>query len=277
MDLVFGGVLQVIEAATLGMPFEVMKTKQIQGAVKEKELISTANIFNGMRKEGWGSFYKGLSAKTWESMLKGGCFVFSNQYMLDLLASQGWDRKGTSAGLIAGGVAGLIQTSIMAPATFIVSAQNASPTPISTFGVIKKVGPLGLYAGSGAVAGRQATNWGLRQGLVAKVTGEYKKFRGGGELSVPERMGCGLVGGGLSALNQPFEVLRVTQQTAKAEGNPISMADASRKVYKNFGMRGFYLGVVPRICLCAYQSLFMITFADLVRVEYKKIRKAKGW
>ena len=277
LDLVFGGTLQVIEAITLGMPFEVMKTKQIQGSIKTSSRLPTLQLVNSMREEGLGSFYKGIGAKVWESMLKGGIFMFSNQYFLDLLASQGWERAGTSAGLVAGGVAGVVQTTVMAPATFIVSAQNASAVPISTLGVVKKVGVPGLYAGAGAVAGRQATNWGLRQGLVAKVTGEYKAYRGGGQLSTPERIGCGLVGGGLSALNQPFEVLRVAQQTAKAQGKPISLNMAATNVYQTFGLRGFYLGVVPRIGLCAYQSLFMITFADMVRVEYKKMRKEKGW
>jgi len=71
MDLVKGGVLQCMEAITVGMPFEVWKTRM--GSYRNE---STMQSFRNIYKEGGvGRFWVGWQPKLVESFLKG--FVYN--------------------------------------------------------------------------------------------------------------------------------------------------------------------------------------------------------
>lgn len=85
--------------------------------------------------------------------------------------------------------------------------------PQSTFGVFadiyRKDGIAGINRGVNAVAIRQMTNWGSRFGLSRLAEQGIRKATGKGEndkLAVWEKILASVVGGGLSAWNQPIEV-----------------------------------------------------------------------
>ncbi len=66
-DLVTGGILQCVEAATLGLPFEVWKTHM--GTYRTQGIVeSFKNIYGS---GGVGAFYRGLGPKMVESFMKG--------------------------------------------------------------------------------------------------------------------------------------------------------------------------------------------------------------
>eukprot|EP00922_Rhytidocystis_sp_ex-Travisia-forbesii_P039292 GHVS01058460.1.p1 GENE.GHVS01058460.1~~GHVS01058460.1.p1 ORF type:complete len:111 (+),score=9.95 GHVS01058460.1:245-577(+) len=72
-DLVNGGVLQCVEAATLGMPFEVWKTRM--GRFRNE---STREAFvNVYKRGGVGAFWQGIMPKMMESASKGSILLFS--------------------------------------------------------------------------------------------------------------------------------------------------------------------------------------------------------
>lgn len=88
--------------------------------------------------------------------------------------------------------------------------------PQSTFGVFadiyRKDGIAGINRGVNAVAIRQMTNWGSRFGLSRLAEQAIKNMTGKGEndrLAVWEKILASALGGGLSAWNQPIEVVIV--------------------------------------------------------------------
>lgn len=75
--------------------------------------------------------------------------------------------------------------------------------------IYRKEGIAGINRGVNAVAIRQMTNWGSRFGLSRLAEQGIRKAVGKGEndrLGVGEKIGASVVGGGLSAWNQPIEV-----------------------------------------------------------------------
>ena len=73
----------------------------------------------------------------------------------------------------------------------------------------------------------------------------------------------------MACINQPFEVLRITIQAKHARGEHATTGSAMRELYSLYGFRGFYAGVIPRMMLSAWQTLFMVTFADMVKQHMK--------
>merc|ERR1712199_82914 len=111
-----GGVLQCLEAATLGMPFEVWKTRM--GRFRNE---STMESFRALYKEGGvGKFWQGTSAKMVESATKGGVLLLSKESIKDSVMAAGISQ--TPAGFIAGAGGGICQVSVMGPCTFLVTA-----------------------------------------------------------------------------------------------------------------------------------------------------------
>ena len=117
---------------------------------------------------------------------------------------------------------------------------------------------------------RQASNWALRQGLADGLTNSYSR-RKGGPLTPFESIMCGLSGGALACINQPFEILRIRVQARHAEGDAsANTTNTAKIIWAESGLRGFYAALVPRMCLSAYQTLFMVTFAAMVKEKIKQ-------
>ena len=301
-DLITGGLLQAACSATIGQPLEIIKTRQ--GAHPTEALLTS---FNHIAQSGYGSFWRGLDAKIMESGLKGSVLFFSREMFSNALTKSTLfpcPRDSPTNGVVSGFCAGLCQTVFVAPFTFIVTYRvaNAQKSGTPTWKLFQEVGLRGAYSGASAVAGRQATNWALRGGLSNVAISQYKKVKChfankrlaiGGSSSAPaatplqskdmklnslEYVGCAMVGGALAAINQPFEVVRIRMQAARAQTTMTQAHVASRTffgasgaVYKEAGLRGFYAGIIPRICYSAYQSVFMIAFAAIAKEHVAKI------
>lgn len=120
------------------------------------------------------------------------------------------------------------------------------------------------------------THW---QGFTEIVRGQFKiLFHGDkdAKLTVAQEAGSGIVGGALACWNHPFEVARIQMQSAADRGEPKqSMVQVFRSVVKEQGYGGLFKGIIPRLGLGIWQTLFMVTGAKLVRqaledLEHKK-------
>lgn len=139
MDLVKGGVLQCLEAITVGMPFEVWKTRM--GSYRNE---STMQSFGNIYKEGGVKrFWVGWQPKLVESFLKGD--FSSNKYAnkrfhlliihsggILLFAKDGLMRFSKTiglsdvvAGLVGGFGGGVAQVVVLGPCTYLVTAAVA--------------------------------------------------------------------------------------------------------------------------------------------------------
>merc|ERR1711957_890361 len=91
--VVQGGVLQCLEAATLGMPFEVWKTRM--GRFRTE---GTMEAFHNVKKSGgYKMFWQGTSAKMVESATKGGVLLVAKETIKD--SCMGAGMGGVAAGL----------------------------------------------------------------------------------------------------------------------------------------------------------------------------------
>lgn len=136
--------------------------------------------------------------------------------------------------------------------------------------IYRREGIKGINKGVNAVAIRQMTNWGSRFGLsrlaeqgIRNATGKKE----GEKLSAIEKVVASAVGGGLSAWNQPIEVIRVEMQSKKEDPNrpkKMTVGNTFRYIYQTNGVKGLYRGVTPRIGLGIWQTVCMVAFGDML-------------
>eukprot|EP00755_Sulcionema_specki_P023187 Sspe_Gene.14174::Locus_4897_Transcript_5_10_Confidence_0.217_Length_1237::g.14174::m.14174 len=267
-DMITGAALQMVEAATLGLPFEVWKTR-MGWYHKETTMEAFRNVY---RKGGLKAYWAGFTPKMVESGTKGAVLLWSKELLLSSCLSLGLDP--VTSGLIAGAGGGVAQTVVMGPMTFLVTAKVTGdknvPTSRRVMDTFKSKGIRGFYSGSSAVAFRQATNWASRQGLTDGVRQLVFKYNHNGDRSVKlskgEEIFCGVIGGFLSCWNHPFEVARIQMQgrgiTSEAK---LNLFQTLAMVYRDNGLAGWFKGVVPRIGLGIWQTLFMVTGARIVK------------
>lgn len=126
-DLLNGGLLQCVEAATLGMPFEVWKTRM--GRYRGE---TTVQAFRNVMRDGGGvgAFWAGTGPKMVESATKGAILLFSKEAIADSLLAAGVGKSAT--GFLAGAGGGVCQVVVMGPCTFLVTAAVTGDKAIST-------------------------------------------------------------------------------------------------------------------------------------------------
>jgi hypothetical protein len=144
------------------------------------------------------------------------------------------------------------------------------PGTMETFmGIYRAEGIRGINKGVNAVAVRQVTNWGSRFGLSRVAENLIRSTTGkkeGQGLSVAEKITASALGGGLSAWNQPIEVIRVEMQSKTDDANrpkKMTVANTAKYIYQSNGMKGLYRGVTPRIGLGVWQTVCMVALGDM--------------
>jgi hypothetical protein len=144
------------------------------------------------------------------------------------------------------------------------------PGTIETFmGIYRAEGIAGINKGVNAVAIRQVTNWGSRFGLSRVAENGIRSFTGKADsesLTVMEKITASAIGGGLSAWNQPIEVIRVEMQSKKEDPNrpkKMTVGNTARYIYQSNGLKGLYRGVTPRIGLGVWQTVCMVALGDM--------------
>lgn len=144
--------------------------------------------------------------------------------------------------------------------------------PQSTFAtfmdIYRKEGVRGINKGVNAVAIRQITNWGSRFGLSRVAENGIRNLTGKKDekLGVFEKVAASAIGGGLSAWNQPIEVIRVEMQSKTNDPNRpknLTVGKTFKYVYESNGLKGLYRGVTPRIGLGVWQTVCMVALGDM--------------
>mmetsp|Transcript_20036 Transcript_20036/g.43288 ORF Transcript_20036/g.43288 Transcript_20036/m.43288 type:complete len:286 (+) Transcript_20036:85-942(+) len=271
-DLRNGAILQCAEAITLGMPFEVWKTRM--GRFRDETTMqSLRHIY---KANGLGGFWKGSGPKMIESASKGAVLLYAKEVINDGCANAGVGK--TASGFLAGAGGGVCQTVVMGPCTFLVTAvvtgaqgNSVSAQAAKTW---REKGVLGFYPGGIAIAFRQASNWASRQGFTEAVRGRLRLFfynDSTAKLSLGQEALSGMIGGMLSCWNHPFEVARIEMQARAVAGEGyMSMTQVFSAVYAEYGLAGLFKGVIPRMGLNIWQTLFMVTGATLIKERLLK-------
>ena len=224
--------------------------------------------------------YQGLIPWAWiEASTKGAVLLFvaseAEYYAKSFGAS---DFVGGISGGMAGGVAQAYATmgfctcmkTVEITQHKIAAAGVKPPSTWATFmDIYRKEGIRGINRGVNAVAIRQTTNWGSRFGLSRLAEQGIRRLTGkeeGQRLSAVEKIASSGLGGGLSAWNQPIEVIRVEMQSKTVDPNRpknLTVGKTLSYIYGKDGIKGLYRGVAPRIGLCVWHTICMVALGDL--------------
>ncbi|EGV62998.1 Mitochondrial DNA replication protein yhm2 [Yamadazyma tenuis] len=277
-NILLGAALNMAEVSTLGQPLEVVKTTM---AANRKFSIfqATKHIW---ARGGVLGFYQGLIPWAWiEASTKGAVLLFVSaeaEYQFKVLGANNF-----LAGMGGGVSGGLAQAYLTMGFTTCLKTVEITRTKQATVGVaqqtslqvfreiFRKEGIRGINRGVNAVAIRQMTNWGSRFGFSRLAEEMIRNVTGKGDsqpLSAYEKILGSVIGGGLSAWNQPIEVIRVEMQSKTNDPNRpknLGVLGAAKYIYGQSGVMGLYRGVVPRIGLSVWQTVFMVAFGDIVK------------
>lgn len=287
-NLILGASLNLFEVSTLGQPLEVVKTTM---AANRGDSVATS-LGRVWGRGGIMGFYQGLIPWAWiEASTKGAVLLFVASEAEYYARSFG--AGNFSAGIAGGVVGGIAQAyatmgfctcmkTVEITKTKLASSGAKPPGTFSTFmGIYQKEGIKGINKGVNAVAIRQMTNWGSRFGLSRLAEQGIRKVSGKNDsnpLSAWERILASALGGGLSAWNQPIEVIRVEMQSKKEDPNrpkKMTVANTAKYIYSNNGIKGLYRGVAPRIGLGVWQTVCMVAMGDMAKVYVEKITGEK--
>ncbi|KAI1008121.1 Citrate/oxoglutarate carrier protein [Podosphaera aphanis] len=287
-NLMLGASLNLFEVTTLGQPLEVVKTTM---AANRGDNFATA-LKKVWSRGGLFGFYQGLIPWAWiEASTKGAVllFVASEAEYVSRTFGAGDFLSGISGGVV-GGVAQAYATmgfctcmkTVEITKSKLAATGVKPPGTFATFmDIYRKEGIKGINKGVNAVAIRQMTNWGSRFGLSRLAEQGIRKITGkedGGKLNPWEKILASTLGGGLSAWNQPIEVIRVEMQSKKEDPNrpkKMTVANTAKYIYSNNGVKGLYRGVVPRIGLGVWQTICMVAMGDMAKSYVEKVTGEK--
>jgi hypothetical protein len=285
-NILLGAGLNMAEVTTLGQPLEVIKTTM--AANRNLSIIQATKLV--MSRGGILGFYQGLIPWAWiEASTKGAVLLFVSaeaEYHLKKLGASNF-VSGMGGG-VTGGLAQAYLTMGFCTCMKTVEITRSKQAAISgvpqqtAFQVFQEIwrkeGIRGINKGVNAVAIRQMTNWGSRFGFSRLAEEAIRSLTGKGEsekMSAVEKIGASVIGGGLSAWNQPIEVIRVEMQSKTTDPNRpknLGVVSAFSYIYKNNGLKGLYRGVTPRVALGVWQTVFMVAFGDI----FKRLLNTEG-
>lgn len=279
-NLLLGAGLNLAEVTSLGQPLEVTKT-----TLSANRTFSFAQALKHIyNRGGITGFYQGLIPWAWiEASTKGAVLLFVSSEV-EYIAKSNFNMGNFASGITGGITGGLAQAYLtMGFCTCMKTVEitrtknaNTAEAGLSSFAIFKQIyqkeGIRGINRGVNAVAIRQCTNWGSRFGFarlseegIRKIT---NKTNPSDKLSFAEKIMASIVGGGLSAWNQPIEVVRVEMQSMKNDPNrpkQMTVWNTFKYIYSNNGIKGLYKGVTPRIGLGVWQTVFMVGIGDRLK------------
>lgn len=122
-DLRNGALLQMAEAATLGLPFEVWKTHM--GRFRDEGTIEAfQNVYRnaGGGSAGVGAFWRGFWPKMVESATKGAVLMVAKEGIKDISSAAGVSPF--AAAVLGGAGGGICQVVVMGPCTYLVRTSH---------------------------------------------------------------------------------------------------------------------------------------------------------
>lgn len=280
-NILLGASLNICEVTTLGQPLEVIKTTM----AAHRNLTFFDAIKHVWSRGGIFGFYQGLVPWAWiEASTKGAVLLFVSAESEYQFKKLGLSNFGAGiAGGIAGGMAQAYLTmgfcTCMKTVEITKHKSSGQQSSWNLFkGIYAKEGIKGINKGVNAVAIRQMTNWGSRFGFARLVEEGIRKITGkineGEKLTPFEKIIASAIGGGLSAWNQPIEVIRVEMQSKKGDPNrpkDLTVVKTFQYIYETNGIRGLYRGIAPRIGLGVWQTIFMVGCGDIAREFISKL------
>lgn len=259
----FGAFLRVTSDLTLGTPLESIKCR-VTGTT-DGPIQATRNI---VKEGGIWALWAGTPSRTVEGALLGAIFLFGASVTKAQVRAMGGSP--TVAALLSGLVGGVAQSIVMTPAGMVFTSLNLNrgkkgfdnDNAITvTRRIVKEKGIKGMYAGTGPMALRQATNWASRSCFteIARTSLKMSQYGMWGEI------GSGVIGGLGSCWNTPIETIRVIMQADVSAGlEPKTFQGYWDSIVQQQGYVGLFRGVTPRAIQAVWQTVFMVVVPNML-------------
>ena len=275
IDIIIGPAIQMAEAASLGMPFEVWKTRMGRHRTE-----TTVEALKNVYKTGGGIHaferHVGENGRVWDE--RRDIDVRERGNKREFVEKRCGSRRSRGSRRRRWRIA---QVSVMGPCTYLVTGAVNDPSGKSSVERIKETyarsGVKGFYPGGTAIAFRQATNWASRQGFTEIVREKAKAVwypdvdSKEVKMTKGQEVICGVIGGTMACWNHPFEVARIEAQTRGSLGQETgSMVSVMKDIVKENGVGGLFQRDRSRVGLGIWQTLFMVTGAKILKDELKE-------
>jgi hypothetical protein len=224
-----------------------------------------------VNKSGYfGAFYRGFIPWGLLQCAEGIPVLFIQHESMYLLQAQGWSRN--KAEKTSGFLGGFAQALFVNPlqklkVTVIASEQRMGPVQaIKT--VVRQHGVLSLLDGLFPMIMRRGLDWGIRFAVSSDVRNWIvrKKYAEGRntDLNMFELIGCGLVGGAVSALTHPIDNIVTNSQKPVPAGSPHDLISVIRRMYQESGYRAFTRGWGIKVIDNAYHMAWMYGVGTII-------------
>lgn len=272
-NLIRGAFLRVASDLSGGTPLENIKCRVTasppDGPIKAtKDIMNAPASSSSTRPGGILNLWSGTPSRTVEGALLGAVFLVGSaatkKRVLALTGSK------TIASLTGGVVGGMAQAVIMTPAGMVFTSLNVNKGKPGyendnaltiTKRIIDEKGIMGMFAGGGPMAARQASNWASRSLFTEICRTNLKLSRFGlmGEIA------SGCIGGIGSCWNTPIETVRVLMQRDIGQGKPaLTFNGYIEDIRGEYGIPGLFRGVTPRAVQACVQTTFMVVVPNLL-------------
>lgn len=236
MKNIIGGSLAGTAEAIITWPFENLKTQmQFQG--NQQTIIKTSiNIY---KSGGLYSFYRGLSPVLFFNIPKVISRFYGYDYSKNYLQSK--NITGNTNIILSGLFAGFVESTLVTVPSETIKTKMIKNSSLSIKDVIKNEGIRGLYQGYVPTLIRQSLNQSSRflfyQHYKDYIIKKEKQF------SPYYSLQGGVFAGIFSIIvSSPADVIKTQMQEGKKE----RIIPIIKKIYKNYGIRGFWRGSLAR-------------------------------
>ncbi|KAJ1481026.1 mitochondrial carrier domain-containing protein [Baffinella frigidus] len=276
-NLARGSMLRISADLSGGLPLDHWKTRSVRFPNESPvESFKAIWIHQG---GGPSAYWKGLPAKVVEGSMCGAVLMAAKEGTRSALLKARVPLAEAAIGAISGMAGGVAQTLVLAPTTMLIMTAATCNQPVGDTALqfIRRERPLSdLWTGGGPLALREASNWASRVGITDLVRNSM--LRKGAPAGVALEISSGVLGGVLACWNNPFEVVRIRHQRdlaliqagglagLRGEGGkgpaPVlgeGTWQTMRRVADEEGVEALFLtGIVPRCCLSAWLTCFMV-------------------
>lgn len=229
----------------------------------------------------FGAFYRGFAPWGLSQTIKGIPVLFVQGEVRHNLEER-TSLPSSSIQPIAGMAGGAAQALFVCPTQKlkVMVVEDARLNAMGTIPAVKEIlrknGVMCVYDGLGPMIFRRAMDWCIRFTVSHKVNEAYidYKVRHGKEekLSLPELMSCGMVGGCVSALSHPLDTIITNCQKPMPEGMKNDAISVSKRIYAEFGVKGFYRAMGIKIVDNTYHTMWVYGVGTFVSDSLKRWR-----
>ena len=266
------GAFSGVCSSVLLQPFDLIKTR-VQQSPNQSLWTITKQI---AKNEGLTGFWTGVTPTLWRIVPGIGIFFSCYHTLTSQISTSG---KLTSAeSLVVGVVSRVFAGSILIPFTVVKTRWEASGEAFKYRGhgvlsAVKNIasveGPRGLVSGLVPTIVRDAPY----AGIYLLFYNNLKQMAAVSEMTDPNKksgmlFGCGLAAGaGATIIVQPADVVKTQLQLKQM---PVSQMAVVKEVFKERGISGFFVGLVPRIVRKSLMSALAWCFYERVTDRIRK-------